>query len=455
MLLRSLVALLFLSPIWVHAQTQQLTLGDFLQIVERSHPALQSANYEPDLAEAEIRSALGRFDPVLSFRYDSKVKSGDDKVMTMDGSVELPLDMMFGPKIKADFKRGQGFQIDPESLTSPAGEASFGFALPLFQGIFTDTRRNALRKAMLRPDIARAQYRIERNALLRSAAMKYWDWCEAVEQRKVADTLVEIAKVRLDYQRRISSAGEKARIDTIEVLQEVLRREGERIGSTRLEQQAYIDLIGFIWNPSQPTISSTYTSEPLPERASPSVNLDSAKSLAMALRPEVKRASLMVETMRFDSSLAQEYMRPFVEFNAGFISYDVAKSAPLDYNLGLRVQQPLLFRQASAQLETSSIAVDRAEITATLIQRIIEIDADNAVISYSRSRERVETAAAEVAAARAMVNAELQRFQAGDSSILVVNLRERFLSEALQRLVSAKADVMKARISLLWATGLI
>jgi|GEM_PF-617193 len=36
-----------------------------------------------------------------------------------------------------------------------------------------------------------------------------------------------------------------------------------------------------------------------------------------------------------------------------------------------------------------------------------------------------------------------------------VNLRERFLSEALQRLVSAKADVMKARISLLWATGLI
>ncbi|MFN5877080.1 MAG: TolC family protein, partial [Ignavibacteria bacterium] len=164
------------------AQSVVLTLKEFLQLVERQHPSLQSANYEPDLAEAEIRNALGRFDPVLSVDYDTKRKSGQDTFSLLDGSLELPLDMLFGPKLKADYRRGSGFQIDPENATSSAGEASVGIAMPVFQGIFTDTRRNTLRKALLRPDIAKAQFAIERNGLLRSAASRYWDWCEATEQ---------------------------------------------------------------------------------------------------------------------------------------------------------------------------------------------------------------------------------------------------------------------------------
>ena len=54
-----------------------------------------------------------------------------------------------------------------------------------------------------------------------------------------------------------------------------------------------------------------------------------------------------------------------------------------------------------------------------------------------------------------MVNAEQQRFTAGDASLLTLNLRERFYGEALQRLVSAKADVERANMNLLWAMGII
>jgi outer membrane protein TolC len=452
------ILLLAAIPLSIAATSGQgtvLTLQEFLLLVEQQHPALQSANYEPDIAEAEIRSALGRFDPMLSFQYDSKLKSGDDKVSTIDGSLELPLDMMFGPKLKANYRRGQGFQIDPEALTTPAGEASLGFALPVFQGVFTDARRNALRKAMLRPNIARAQFTIERNALLRTASLRYWDWCEATQQRLVADSLLSIARVRLDFVRRRSSAGETATIDTVEALQEVLRREGERIRAERIEEQVYLDVYGMLWNARQPYQNRSFSSQVLPTTFDTPDNADSIRNRARLVRPEIQRASFMVETSRFDSSLASEFMRPFVEIDAGLISYDVSKPNAVDYKVGLRVQQPLLFRQASAQLQTTSIAVDRAQITLTLIERLVDIDVDIAFVGYRKALERVDVAVREVTAAQAMVSAEQSRFVAGDSSLLLVNIRERMLSEALQRLVSARADVMRAQANLAWATGVI
>jgi outer membrane protein TolC len=54
-----------------------------------------------------------------------------------------------------------------------------------------------------------------------------------------------------------------------------------------------------------------------------------------------------------------------------------------------------------------------------------------------------------------MVDAEQQRFLAGDSSLLAVNLRERFYAEALLRVISARADLARSFITLRWATGTI
>lgn len=450
-----LFGLLLLVPCFASAQTTVLTLKDFLQMVERQHPSLQSANYEPDLAEAEVRNALGRFDPVLSLDYDTKRKSGLDKYSLLDGSLELPLDMPFGPRLKADYRRGSGFQIDPESTTSPSGEASFGIALPVFQGIFTDTRRNTLRKALLRPDIAKAQYAIERNGLLRSAALRYWDWCEATEQLVVADSLFKISLNRLDFIRRRAIAGETPSIDTVEALQETLRRQGDLVRAERIAQQSYIDMSSFLWDARQPIRLSSFKGEPLIVIDDGVPASDSSIRIARMLRPEIQRASFMVETTRFDSSLAAEYMRPFVEVSAGLVTYDVSDAGKIDYKLGLKVQQPLFFRQAAAQVQTSTIAVDRAELSMLLVLRLIEIDAENAVVGLTKASERLVLAEREVEAAQTMVQAEQLKFQAGDSSQIIVNLRERFLGEALQRLVSARADVLRAKINLSWATGVI
>jgi outer membrane protein TolC len=156
-----------------------------------------------------------------------------------------------------------------------------------------------------------------------------------------------------------------------------------------------------------------------------------------------------------DSALADEYLRPFVEASAALTSYDVSSITKTDYKLGLRVSQPLFFRSASAGAQVAQIGVQRADLTRLLVERTVDADAAAAVVAVTRTQERLTLALEEVRLARAMVDAERRRFIAGESTLLNLNLRERFLAEALLRQVSAQGDLARARISLLWATGTI
>jgi outer membrane protein TolC len=438
------------------AAQQIVTLESYLQLVERQHPSLRSATFEPELAEAEIRSALGRFDPLVSMSYEYKDKSGADKLNLFEGSLELPLDMMFGPKLKASYTRGLGTNVNPEQLTTLPGEGSVGISLPVLQGIFTDARRNTLRKAMLRPDLARAQYQLERNTLLRSAALRYWDWSEALSALDVADSLLRLAQTRATFIKRRVLAGESAGIDTVEIQQEVQRRIGERLRALRIVEQFAIDVSVFVWNPdgSQPNMA-LLRPFPLPLDEGAAVRLEDQVAQARALRPELQRIGVLQETYRLDSALASEFLRPYVELEAGLMSYDVSAISKLDYKVGVRVHQPLLFRQASAQVQTAGIGVQRADLSRSLLERMVDADVANAIVSVDRTRERLQAAEQEQDLARRMVDAEQQRFLSGDSSLLAVNLRERFYAEALLRVISARADLARAFITLRWATGTI
>jgi outer membrane protein TolC len=454
---RSLIILLILATLpALHLDAQNvLTLRDFLQQVELTHPSLRSASFEPDLAEAEIRNSLGRFDPKLDVQYTYKDKDGVDKLNVLNGALELPLDMVFGPKLKATYSRGIGTDVNPQTATSLSGEAGLGISLPLFQGIFTDTRRNQLRKAMLRPDLATAQFRMERNALLRTAALRYWDWAEAVTAVAVADTVYRLVQERATMTARRARSGETSAIDTIEVLQEVARRRGELLRAKRMAEQAAVDVSVFLWTGMGEPRPLTGDPEPLPVRADTTSLATVSVSAAYLQRPEVRRTDMLQQTARLDSGLAREYLRPFVELEGSLLSYDVAKSLAPNYKVGLTISQPLLFRSASAQAEVAEITVRRADLQRAIVERFVAADVANSIIAVRRATERMEAASEEVSLAEQMVVAERRKFDAGESSLLTINLRERFYAEALLRQLSARADWARSLVSLSWSTGTI
>jgi len=122
---------------------------------------------------------------------------------------------------------------------------------------------------------------------------------------------------------------------------------------------------------------------------------------------------------------------------------------------GLTITQPLLFRSASAQAQVASVTVRRADFQRAIVERGVEADVANAAIAVRRAAERMMVATTEVGLADQMLAAERRRFDAGESTLLTLNLRERFYAEALMRQVNARADWARALVGLSWSTGTI
>ncbi|MBC8044930.1 MAG: TolC family protein [Rhizobacter sp.] len=441
------------------AQSDSLSLAEFQQRVLAAHPALRAAALETDIADAELQNAFGGFDPLFKGKYELKHKDDKDKFSTFDVGLELPISTFFGPRVSAGFKRAVGTDINPENRTAENGEASLGITLPLIQGFATDRRRAALSKAQLRPDLSAANQVQERNNLLRAASLKYWDWAESYSQLRIAENLLTIASDRSRAIAVRSRRGENAAIDSVEALLEVERRRGERYRAVRTAEQNTIDLSIFVWNQDGSPQPVAALPQALPVTTlltrvdEAQVQID--KAAAMMLRPEVRRVDVAQRSAQIDLGLAQELQRPLIEAQVQSLFSKFNNLTFSDYKASLTISQPLLFRSASATAQLAQISLQRTDFQRVQVERSVMADIDNAVSAMERAMERTQAAEREASLADVMQRAERRRFEAGESTLLFVNLRERAAAEALIRLATARADYLRAITQYRWATGRI
>lgn len=435
-----------------------LSFRDFLRSILAANPVIQAAALEQNIADAEMLSALGGFDPVIRGKYDLKYEAWKDTPESINNvlfGVEAPLATLFGPKAFAGFERGVGSSLNPEFRTPIGGQVTLGLSLPLWQGVLTDRRRTALDKARLRPLLADANQRFEQNNTLRAAAMQYWNWAEFTEQLSVAEEVLAISIQRAEFIGARARRGEVAPLDSIEAAQEVERRRGDVYRARRAVEQANIEAAVFFW-------TETGLPRPLaqsPERLPPPPRLDSLQALAdreraLALRPEMQRLDFQQQSLSLDLALAREGQKPFIEAKTQWLYYPQIGTAD-NFKLGFDFAMPALFRTATAQSELFTISLERNRLQIQQIARFINADIDNAISALQRAAERLEAAQNEVRYARIMEEGERKRFLAGETTLLIVNLRERNAVEARMRLLAAQGDYLRAWVLYNWSTGAI
>lgn len=439
-------------------QTDTLSLKQFLQSILAAHPALQSAALERNIADAEIQSALGGFDPALRSQYELKYEgwqSTTDRINHFSAGVEMPLNTLFGPKIMVGFDRAIGSSINPEERTPLAGQGMVGVSLPLWSGVQTDRRRTNLNKAQLRPFLATANQRFEQNNLLRAAAIQYWNWAEALEQLRITENVFTLAAQRAAFISARARRGEVAPLDSVEALQEVERRRGEVFRARRTVEQANIDASVYFWTDTG--IPRALKQEPyrlpnLPTMDSLQIRAD--RERAMAMRPEIQRLEFTQQSTSLDLSLARESQKPVIEAKTQWLYYPGSSNND-NLKVGLDFSMPLFFRTASAQAELFTISLERTRLQLAQTSRFINAEIDNTVSAFQRAVERLDAAEKETALANQMEEGERKRFLAGETSLLIVNLRERAAAEARVRMVSARADCLRAWVLYVWSIGTI
>lgn len=427
-----------------------LTLADVLASVELHFPLLERALQERREAEGLLVEAQGGFDLKLGSKAGTE-QFGFYVNRSLDNYIEQPT-RLFGATLYSGYRFGTG-NFGPwkgNQLTLDSGEWRAGFSVPLWRDRTIDRRRADTSVARYGLDVADNGIEKARLSFYKEAARSYWDWLATGRELALSQELLKLAVERDQQIAAAVELGDLAAIERIDNQRAILeRRSGVLLAGQYLEQAA-IDL-SLYWrspdgSPRQPPDALLPGLFPEPENLTGETV---ARDLAAALerRPEIrallaKRSQLQVETELASNQLgpnldlATEYSRDFGSGSVTKIGNEVKASVIFEL--------PFQRRKAQGKLTQQTAKLRQIEADLQFARERVAAEVRAAAVGVRTAHEQVALVRQEVEVARQLQLAETERFQLGDSTLFLVNLRELSAAGARLREIKALAGYHKA-----------
>ena len=438
-----------------------LTYDRFLTWVDTLHPALAVADIDRRLASARRLERQGAFDPVFNtttyfIRYNSGTALGKAKeALESQNSIDFLTRM--GPKFSIGQKITVGDITPPLSPTGSAGEYFTDIRVPLLRGRGINTALAQEKKGFLGEDLARAAFQRQRLALLLKSSEAYWKWIASHQKRGVEQELIKLARIRKGAVDKLAEQGDLPAIGSVEAEQELQRRIGRFQKASRDVQEATFNMSAYLWEKdgSPSRLPDEQNLPPLvhtPEPVNPSV-IEDAKLSALLYRPELKVLDFSRSIAQVDKALAKNNLLPQLDGFA-YTGYETGENniGPT-VRAGVSMSIPFLQRTARGQLQQAQLTLDRITLEEKQLLRQVFLEIVNAVSALNATYERYEAAQKEYAAAQKLEEGERTRFAMGDSTLFLVNQRERATAEAKMQLIDLQAEYQIQTAILQTVTG--
>lgn len=418
-----------------------LALGEFLAQVRATHPLARQAELARQQSRSELRAARGSFDPYVTATWDFKRFKGIGYYDEIDTRLTVPTP--WGVDLKVGWERAAGAIINPERATPGEGLLSAGVSLPIGPRLLTDDRRTALRTAALALDVAEADADAALARLLQQAARDWGSWYDAEARVRIAAEGVALAQFRLEAVRRRVTAGDAAAIDSLEAHAEWERRLLAEVEARASAASARLTLAGYRWDMRGAPLPLAEGTVPgigdVASRAEPvlraaSAATDGADPLARLVRdhPQVVQARarwLQAEAAR-RLALVQVLPSASAEISALAAGRSLgALPSPADLDddgkASASVRVPLFARRELGRLRA---AEDRARQLASerdRVSREVALAVERALVELRAVEAQRAGQQRVLSASEQLLAAEQRRFEIGESSLLLVNLRER------------------------------
>ncbi len=433
-----------------------LTLDEVLNTVELYHPKLRGAGAQRQIASAKRLEKQGAFDPVFTTgadflrfntEFDSKLKRG--KVGTTelaDAGVEFLT--RSGLKIGAGTRFNLGKVKAPLSPTGNAGEYYLEFKLPLLRGWRINEKSAAEQQAILGEPLADTEFQATRLELLLKASNAYWEWVAAKQKLEVARNLLSLADFRARAVRDRVTAGDLPQIDATEADLEIQRRQGGLVKAEREFQKAAFKLSLYLWSPNG-------LPAPIPQEANaprstvPPVNYDQDKieagtRMAAERRPELKAIVINRQISQVDLDLGKNQRLPALDLafspgrdiGAGGIGNTV--------KAGVSFTLPLRQRTADGRIAAANLKLQKLDLDLTHERQRITTEVLDTVSAINTAYNMYLVALQEVNLAQQLEQGERTKFALGDSTLFLVNQRERAFAEARIKLIEMQMEYEQA-----------
>ena len=436
----------------------------FLDLILRGHPVAQQAQLVAEQARSDLRTAWGAFDPTVSATWDQKTFGGTQYYKYFDAEVKIPLPI--GADVTLAFDRTMGRFSNPDRRTVGEGTFAAGISIPLGQRIVTDERRNALQQARAARDAGAADQTAIVNKLLFSAAKDYGAWYETWRRRAISEEGEALAQFRLEAVRRRVTNGESAPIDSLEALLEVQRRQVTRFEAEAAFYVATLGVTAYLWddtgNPAALPADAIPGLDGVDRAGIDSTRLAGLLDLATRRNPDLLKIQARVRQAEAQRLFTLQGLLPFAEAKLGGLAEQGTESdlgffdgARLDnnYKAGLSIRSPLLFLKETGRFSAAGQRLAFQRLEEDRLRRNVEFDAREAIFDLANLERLLDRQTANVRNARLLRDAEQIRFDNGESTLLIVNIRERLVLDESIKLAALEAKIAGARGALVVATG--
>lgn len=456
-----MIAALALALLPAVAHGDSLTLEAFLARVRDAHPVARQAEAARAQARADLRAARGGFDPSVSASWDYKRFKGIGYYDELDARLTVPTP--WGVDVKVGWERAAGAIINPERKTPGTGLLSAGLSIPIGPRLLTDERRTGVRQAEMAADAADADADAAVVRLLQQAARDWGAWYEADARARIAREGVALARFRLDAVRARVREGDVAAIDSVEALAEWDRRVLAEIDASAALASARLAVTGYLWESNGAASALEPAARPVlgASVADGARRVDEAQLARLArehpsvlaararwLQAEAQRRLVLTQVL---PSASAEVSALGAGSSLG--SLPALSEAADDAKAGVSVRIPLFARRELGRLRAAEARTRQLAAERDRVMRDVQLAAERAAIELAAVEAQVAGQARVLAASEVLLAAEQRRFDIGESSLLVVNLRERAVLDERQRAAQLEARRATALGALAAALG--
>ncbi|NAS29533.1 TolC family protein [Flavobacteriaceae bacterium R38] len=428
---------------------------EYLTIVKKFHPIAKQADLLVNSARAEVLKARGGFDPKLEIGYDGKEFLGSDYFDILNATLKIPT--WYGVEFKAGFDDNDGSFLNPENFIPGDGQLfSAGVSVSLGEGLFINKRMATLKKAKIFRELSQAERTLQVNQILTDASIAYFEWLKSYKEFTVFQRFLENSRIRYEGIRSQVIRGDKAAIDTIEAGITIRNRQLELEQSELKYLKSKLALSNFLW------IKDNIPVE-LEDNVVPDENLDVSidqtlqinNNLGSEVRldqhPKIIALQQKIKSLEVDKKFKADKLKPRLDANYNFLSSDGDQLNTFntrDFKAGFKFSFDLFLRKERGDLKLAKYKVQDAELNyrSERLQLQNKIEANyRELLSFNDQIILIDQITRDY---DVLLKAEERKFGVGESSVFLINSRERKLIDSQLKQIEIQNKLFKTKVKL-------
>ncbi|HWL14441.1 MAG TPA: TolC family protein [Opitutus sp.] len=447
----------------MHGADIALSLDDAIRLALENNPQIKVEAYGRSIARADLLTALGRFDPALTFRRSyaedgtpvsanplvGQLIKSDDYSLALEGTTPWGLNYSLG---------GQAANVRYPFTGYADNYATFGgltVTQPLLRGFGFGP--NLLGVRIAKADRAIADWLFRQTAIntATNVIIAYSDVAYAQQFLRIAHRSRELAAGLLAENEKRFRIGSMSESDVTQARARTATRDEAILYAEQALRDSINRLRQLIGETQFPVNPENLIVDPPQAPADGAIHPAEDLKLAYENRPDYQAARLGVVKRRANDASARNQLLPQIDFvgSYGYSGLDrefsVARRMVRDYDnrsysAGVVVSIPLTFAEGRGRARSARLQLRQAEADIERIEQDIAVSIASAAGQIETTRRRVAANRAAYELAKEALDNELKRLRAGTSSTFFVLNLQGELAGVENSLYAALADERRA-----------